>query len=89
MKNGSTVYEVREVDAWADGDQGWTYNASYNIGSFASASDNISRAARNFLANNGIRFVKGKTKTVSDGSVYEIVTRKDCEPLFCIIPQEV
>lgn len=89
MKKNSTVYEVREVDAWADGDQGWTYNASYNIGSFASASDNISRAARKFLANNGIRFVKGKTKTYYDGSIYEIISRKDYQPLYAIIPQEV
>lgn len=88
MKNGSTVYEVREVDAWADGDQGWTYNTSYNIGSFASVSDNVSRAARKFLANNGIKFIKGKTKTVYDGSIYEIVSRKDYQPLYAIIPQE-
>lgn len=83
-------YEVREIDAWADPDGGWTYNESWHIGSFCTYSQDIPRAFRRYLKQcHGITFYRGRTATEYDGDVYEIVDRKTREPLFAAIPQEV
>ena len=82
-------FEVREIDAWADPDGGWTYNATYRIGSFCTYSDDIPRALRRYLKQyHGITFYRGRTVTEYDGDVYEIVDRATREPLFAAIPKE-
>lgn len=78
------AYEVRQVDAIAY-DDGWTYNETYRLGTFTTTGD-VSRALRRYLAKSGITFYPGRTATVYDGDVYEIVDRKTGEPLFCAIP---
>lgn len=79
-------YEIRQVDAWHDG-EGWTYNESWEIGNFVTTGD-TARAFRHALARLGITFNRGKTATEYDGDVYEIVDRATREPLFAAIPQD-
>lgn len=82
-------FEVREIDAWADPDGGWVYNATYRIGSFCTYSDDIPRALRRYLKqHHGITFYRGRTVTEYDGDVYEICDRATHEPLFAAIQQE-
>lgn len=80
------TYEVRQVDAWHDG-EGWTYNATYHIGEFTTTGD-PARAFRAALKRLGITFHRGRTATEYDGDVYEIVDRATREPLFAAIPAE-
>jgi hypothetical protein len=83
------TYEVREIDAWADPDGGWTYNESWHIGTFTTTGD-PARALRRYLkTHHGVTFYKGRTVTEYDGDVFEIVDRATREPLFAAIPQEV
>ena len=86
MKADATRYEIRQVDAIAY-DDGWNYNETWNIGTFATAAADVPRAFRRALENLGVLFVPHKTATVYDGDVYEIVDRKTGETLFCAIPQ--
>lgn len=79
-------YEIRQVDAWHDG-EGWTYNESWEIGSFTTAGD-PARAFRRALAKLGVTFYRGRTATEYDGDVYEIVDRATRQPLFAAIPQD-
>lgn len=82
-------FEVREIDAWADPDGGWTYNTTYSLGSFCTYSDDIPRALRRYLKqHHGITFYKGRTVTEYDGDIYEICDRATHEPLFAAIPKE-
>lgn len=81
------TYELRQVDALADPDGGWTYNESWNLGTFTTAGD-VPRAMRRALARLGITFYRGRTATEYDGDVYEIVDRATREPLFAAIPAE-
>ena len=37
------TFEIREVDAWNDGD-GWIYNESFRLGSFTTAAQDETRA---------------------------------------------
>lgn len=81
------TYELRQVDAWADPDGGWTYNTTYHLGEFTTAGD-VPRAMRRALARLGVTFYRGRTVTEYDGDVYEIVDRATREPLFAAINAE-
>ena len=83
-----TTYEIREVDAWNDGD-GWIYNTTYNLGSFTTAAQDETRAFYRALNRLGVRFYRGMVRAVDDEDILEIIDRKTAEPLFAAIPQEV
>ena len=87
MKADATRYEIRQVDAIAY-DDGWSYNETWSIGTFATAAADVPRAFRRALANLGVLFVPHKTATVYDGDVYEIIDRETGAPIFCAIPQD-
>ena len=87
FKPAREAYEIRQVDALAY-DDGWSYNETYRIGSFATASQDVPRAFRHALARLGISFYPGRTVTEYDGDVYEICDRATREPLFVAIPEE-
>lgn len=86
MKPNATAYEIRQIDALMY-DDCWTYNATYRLGDFATASADVPRAFRRALANLGITFFKGRTRTEYDGDVYEIIDRETGAPMFAAIPQ--
>ena len=78
-------YEIREVDAWADGD-GWTYNETYKVGEIATAGD-VKRAMMAFLHKKyGIICKRGMNRIELDGSIYELQNRKTGEPYYTAIP---
>ena len=73
---------IRQVEAWADPDAGWTYNNTWNIGEMKTRAKDERRAITAFLRKNGIIFKKARTLIWFDGDNYEIVDRKTKEPLF-------
>ena len=81
-------FEIRQVDAW-NSPEGWTYNDSFNIGSFTTAAQDETRAFYRALARLGVRFNRGTVRAFDDGCIIEIIDRKTAEPLFVAIPQEV
>ena len=81
-------YEVRQVDAWRDGD-GWVYNETWPVSKIRiRAKSNERRALQYQLRKLGIVSIPGRTVFEWDGSVWELVARKTGQPLFCIIPEE-
>lgn len=80
------TYQIRQVDALAY-DDSWTYNETWYLGTFTTSGD-VPRAFRRALADLGITFYKGRTRTEYDGDVYEIVDRTTGQPLFAAIPEE-
>lgn len=36
-------YDVREIDAWSDLESGWTWNASFHIGTMETAAEDVRR----------------------------------------------
>lgn len=90
------VYEVREIDAWAEYDNpddpdeapSWAWNTSYLVGTFTTAAQDTARAFRHYLKTQGVTFRCGTTRTEFDGDVYEIVDRKTGAPLYAAVPME-
>lgn len=79
------AYEIRQIDAIAY-DDGWTYNETWELGSFITASADVPRAFRRALAKQGIMFAPHTTRTEYDGDVYEIIDRETGAPLFAAVP---
>ena len=79
-------YDVRQIDAWADAESGWSWNASYHLGTMETAAD-PRQALPNYLRRkHGIIFKRNRTRIACDGDIYEIQDRKTKEPLFAAIP---
>lgn len=79
-------YDVREIDAWSDHESGWTWNASYHIGTMETAAEDVRRALTAYLKRRGIVFKLNRTIIYDDGSVIEIQDRRTKEPLYAAIP---
>lgn len=73
---------VRQVEAWADPDGGWTYNDVWNVGEMTTEAKDERRALTAFLRRKGVIFKKGRTRIWFDGDNYTIEDRKTGEPLF-------
>ena len=88
--NNKNTFEVRQIDAWPDIDNTWTWNMSYLVGYFTTSAKDEKRAFTRFLKKNGIVFFKGKTiiDVQDGGSILEIQDRKTKEPLFAAIYKE-
>ena len=82
MKN---EYEIREVEAWRDG-EGWTYNQTWKVCTVKSAAKDEKRLFADTLRKYGWWFRPGAIRIVYDGSIYEVIDSKTQEPLFCMIP---
>ena len=78
-------FEVREIDAW-NCEDGWTWNASFFMGTFYTKAKDEKRAFSAFLRKQGIIFKVNRTLIEDDGEVLTIIDRKTKEPLFCAIP---
>lgn len=82
-----TTFEVRQIDAWRDVEDTWTWNTSYLIGTFRTGAKDERRAFYNYLRRQGIAFHRGRVMIEdSYDDVYTIVDRKTGEPLFAAIP---
>lgn len=78
-------YEIRQIEAWADID-GWTWNNSFNLGTFSTRAADHKRAFLNALHNLGIVCKRGKCKVYDYGDIMELQDRKTSEPLFAAVP---
>ena len=78
-------YEIRQIEAWAD-IEGWTWNNSFNLGTFSTRAADHKRAFLNALHNLGIVCKRGACYVDYDGSIYELRERKTGMPLFAAIP---
>ena len=78
-------YEIRQIDAWNEGDNCWAWNESFHICKFLSAADNMKRAFLRKLHDLGIAF-SVPVKVVYDGSIWELQRRDNDEPIFACIP---
>lgn len=82
-----TTFEVRQIDAWRDVEDTWTWNTSYLIGAFRTGAKDERRAFYNYLRRQGIAFYRGRVMIENSyDDVYTIVDRKTGEPLFAAIP---
>lgn len=81
-------YEVHQISAMMQEDESWYYNETWKMFEYTTTAADRARAFRRALARFGISFIKGRTRTESDGDVLEIVDRKTGEPLFCAYPME-
>lgn len=79
------AYEIRQIDAWHDG-EGWTYNQTFSLGTFSTFAKDTPRAIRYYLKSKGITLAPHTTRTEYDGDVYEITDRETGAPLFAAIP---
>ena len=79
-------FEVREVEAWAEPEGGWTWNNSFHIGEFETSAETnhgIKTAFRRYLRKKyGIIFRPYLTIIEDTGDIMELQDRKTKEPLF-------
>lgn len=92
------LYQVVQVDAWADGENGWTWNDQYKLFQFRSNSGNLKRTfvtrLRKFLAD-GVQTVSGIKEhfdlgrgwyyVTDDWDVMELRNRWTDKPLYACI----
>ena len=88
--NNKNTFEVRQIDAWPDIDNTWTWNMSYLVGYFSTSAKDEKRAFTRFLKKHGITFKKNRTiiDSQNGGDILEIQDRKTKEPLFAAIYKE-
>lgn len=81
-------FEIRQLDAWGNNEEGYEINTSYLMGIMVTRSNNEKYAFTRYLANkHGITFKKNRTRIEFDGDCYTIIDRKTKEPLFIAIPR--
>lgn len=79
-------FEIRQVDAYREENDGWTWNTSYRLGDFTAAdTTNIPRKFIRELKKLDITFKPGRTLLYDDGDLLEVVDRKTKEPLFAAL----
>ena len=80
-------FEIRQLDAWGNKEEGYDINTSYYMGIMETAAKNEGKAFTRYLARkHGIIFKKNRTRIEFDGDCYTIIDRKTWEPLFIAIP---
>lgn len=85
--NGQTMYEIRQIDAWRDIENSWTYNETWHVTNFVTRAEDHSRAFLNALHKSGIVCKRGACVVYDDGEILELQSRKTHEPYFVAIPQ--
>lgn len=82
-----TLWELREIDAWADQDVGWTWNDSFFIKRFRSNADDLKGLFLRVLADiNGKPLPRGVFRVEdSDWNILEVRRRKDGCPVWAMI----
>ena len=82
-------FEVRQVEGWADEENGWVWNTSFHVGEFgtdAETNHGIKTAFRRYLRKKyGIIFRPYMTIAEDYGDIIEIQDRKTKEPLFAAL----
>lgn len=81
-------YEIRQIDSYETEPHLWTWNTSYYIGYFRTASADVGRPLLVALKKQGITFKKGTIRVYDDGDIVTIEERKTDRPLFAAIPAD-
>ena len=90
MRGPSEIREVSvlSIDAWADGDEGWSWNAWHKVGTVALAEivDLDDQALREWFHSNGYTTTANPALSEIDDDQYNIVIcdAKDHRPVFAI-----
>lgn len=79
-------YEIRQIDAWGNEEEGYTWNESIKIGEFTTAAADHKNAFLRALRKMGIVCQRGKCKVDFDGDIYELTERKSGMPIMAAIP---
>ena len=83
-------YEVRQIDAWAYSEGGWTWNNSFRLFNFkTNAQDHKAAFLRALKDKVALRLKRNTYYVDYDGSVYELRLKKTDEPLFAALPVEI
>lgn len=80
------VFEIRQIDAWGNAEEGYVWNESIKIGEFKTAAKDEKRAFLRALRKMGIICKRGACKVDFDGDIYELTERKTGKPLIAAIP---
>ena len=80
-------WEIREVEAWGNKEDGYEWNTSYHICGYVSNAKNERRAFVRQLNKRGIYFKRNRTVIVDSGDILEICDRATLEPLYAAIPR--
>lgn len=89
MKNTKGCsFEIRQLDAWGNAEEGYEINTSYHMGEMTTKAQDERRAFTAWMKRHlGISFKPNRTLIEYDGDCYTIIDRKTKEPLFIAIPQ--
>lgn len=82
-----TLWELREIDAWEDGEGGWTWNDSFVLKRFRSESVNLRGLFLRVLADVRGRPLPGGVFRVddSDWNTLEVQRRRDGCPIWAMV----
>lgn len=82
-----TLWELREIDAWDDGEGGWTWNDSFVLKRFRSDADDLKGLFLRVLADvRGRPLPKGVFRVDdSDWDILEIQQRKTGMPVYAMM----
>lgn len=90
-QNPINRYEVIEVEAWGNKEDGYSYNDRFFMGYFetAASTKNLNSSFYNYLkSKHNITFKPHKTMIQYDGYCYEVIAKKTLKPLYAFIPVE-
>lgn len=77
------TYQLFQIDAWGNKEEGYTYNDSFLLYKFKSRAKDVKRLFRKILKKNGIIFNVSTVINQDDG-VFELCERKTDRPLFVL-----
>ena len=82
-----TLYELREIDAWDDGEGGWTWNDSFVLKRFRSDADDLKGLFLRVMADvRGRPLPRGVFRVDdSDWYILEIQQRKTGMPVYAMV----
>ena len=85
-----TLWELREIDAWADGEGGWTWNDSFVLKRFRSDADDLKGLFLRVLADvRGRPLPRGVFRDqLGSGMDFGLVLRADWEYGYLIVKEQ-
>ena len=86
-KSLNPLWELREIDAWADGEGGWTWNDSFVLKRFRSDADDLKGLFLRVLADvRGRPLPRGVFRVDdSDWNILEVQRRQDGCPVWAMM----
>lgn len=79
-------FEIRQIDAWAEAEGGWTWNDSIKVGEFKTSATDEKRAFLYALHKLGIVCKRGRMAVINNDDIFELQDRRTGQPLYAAIP---